>query len=284
MYLEHFGLAQYPFSLTPNTRYFLKLPSHLQIFDAVVSSLKQDGQFSKIVGEVGTGKTMLCRMMLNALGFHNEKFATAFIPHPILSEDALLSAIADELRLEQVGDGNFRTLLKEISAELLSMAKNGRQVVLFIDEAQAMPEESLNAIFLLTQAQTGAALPMKVILFGQPELDELLERPTLSQLSNTMSCSFSLPALDSPGVEAYVQHRLAKAGFSGNHMFTNKALELLVVSSAGIPRVVNVLCHKALLVAFGKGERIVNETHIQSAIDDTASLQKKPSWSERFFA
>lgn len=284
MYLEHFGLAQYPFSLTPNTRYFLKLPSHLHIFDAVVSSLKQEGQFSKIVGEVGTGKTMLCRMMLNALEIHNEKFATAFIPHPILNENALLSAIADELRLEQVGGGNFRSLLKEISAELLSLAKTGRQVVLFIDEAQAMPEESLNAVFLLTQAQSGAVLPMKVILFGQPELDELLERPALSQLNSTMSCSFSLPALDTPGVEAYIQHRLAKAGFSGSHMFTNKALELLVVSSAGIPRVVNVLCHKALLVAFGKGERMVDETHVQSAIDDTESLQKKTPWNERFFA
>lgn len=284
MYLEHFGLAQYPFSLTPNTRYFLKLPSHLQIFDAVVASLKQEGQFSKIVGEVGTGKTMLCRKMLNALSFHHQRFATAFIPHPILSEDALLSAIADELQLEVASNQNYRTLLKELGAQLLAIAKTKRQVVLFIDEAQAMPEESLNTVLLLTQTQAGAALPMKVVLFGQPELNELLERPVLRQLNDSMSCSFTLPALDSSGVEAYVQHRLAKAGFSGNHMFSNKAVELLVANSGGIPRVINVLCHKALLVAFGKGERIVNETHVQSAIDDTEPAQKKPSWTERFFA
>lgn len=283
MYLEHFGLAQYPFSLTPNTRYFLKLPSHLRIFEAVVASLSQPGQFCKIVGEVGTGKTMLCRKMLNALEFHKDKFATAFIPHPILSEEALLSALADELGLEDYSGKKYRELLKDITSETLRLASTGRQLVLFIDEAQAMPEESLNAIYLLTQAQSGSKLPMQVILFGQPELDELLNRPVLRQLSNEIENAFTLPALSAEGVEAYVQHRLAKAGYSGNHMFTNSALKLLVESSCGVPRLINVLCHKALLVAYGKGERVVDEIHIRRAAEDTESLQKKKSWSDRFF-
>lgn len=284
MYLEHFGLAQYPFSLTPNTRYFLKLPSHLRIFEAVVASLSQPGQFCKIVGEVGTGKTMLCRKMLNALEFHKDRFVTAFIPHPILSEEALLSALADELGLNDYSGKKYRDLLIDITTEILRLASTGRQVVLFIDEAQAMPEESLSAIYLLTQAQSGSKLPMQVILFGQPELDELLDRPALRPVSNEVETSFQLPALDAAGVEAYVQHRLAKAGYSGNHMFTSNALKLLVESSGGVPRLINVLCHKALMVAFGKGDRIVDEKHIRRAIDDTESLQQKKSWSDRFFS
>ncbi len=283
MYLEHFGLAQYPFSLTPNTRYFLKLPSHLQIFEAVVGSLDQPGQFCKIIGEVGTGKTMLCRKMLNALEFHKDKFATAFIPHPILSEDALLAALADELGLEDCADKKFRELLKDITAEILQLASTGRRLVLFVDESQAMPEESLNTIYLLTQAQSGSDLPMQVILFGQPELDELLDRPALRQLCNEIEVAYTLPALDAEGVKAYVQHRLAKAGYSGSHMFSKGALQLLIESSGGIPRLINVLCHKALLVAFGKGERVVEEAHIRRAVEDTESLQKKSSWSDRFF-
>ena len=147
-----------------------------------------------------------------------------------------------------------------------------------------MPEESLNTVYLVTQAQSDSELPMQVILFGQPELSELLERPALRQLHNEVESSYTLPSLDAEGVEAYVQHRLAKAGYSGNHMFTSNALKLLIECSAGIPRLINVLCHKSLLVAFGKGERIVDEVHIRRAVEDTESLQRKKSWSDRFFS
>ncbi|MCG8415458.1 MAG: AAA family ATPase [Pseudomonadales bacterium] len=283
MYLQHFGLAQYPFSLTPNTRYFLKLPSHQQAFDALVAVLSEEGNFSKIIGEVGTGKTMLCRKVLNALGLYPDKYLTAYIPHPILSEEATMLAIAEELRLEVPAQASYRDLLKLITECILRNAEQNRQVVLFIDEAQAMPEESLKAIHLLTQALPANAHPMQVILFGQPELDEVLERPMLKQLNSAVSYSYVLPALDNEGVEAYVQHRLSKAGYSGNHMFTAGALDNLLKNSRGIPRLINILCHKSLMVAFGKGERTIDEKHMQAAIDDTEPAQRTPSWTERLF-
>ncbi len=283
MYLQHFGLAQYPFSLTPNTRYFLKLPSHQQAFDSLVAVLNEEGNFSKIIGEVGTGKTMLCRKVLNALELYPDKYLTAYIPHPILSEEATMLAIAEELRLDVPAGARYRDLLKLISEFILQNAERNRQVVLFIDEAQAMPEESLKAIHLLTQALPASAHPMQVILFGQPELNEVLERPMLKQLNSSVSYSYVLPALDNEGVEAYVQHRLSKAGYSGNHMFTTEALDNLLKNSRGIPRLINILCHKALMVAFGKGERTIDEKHMQAAIDDTEPAQRSPSWAERLF-
>lgn len=283
MYLQHFGLAQYPFSLTPNTRYFLKLPSHQVAFDGLVAVLSEEGNFSKIIGEVGTGKTMLCRKVLNALELYPDKYLTAYIPHPILSEEATLLAIAEELLLEVPAQAKYRDLLKLISECILQNAKENRQVVLFIDEAQAMPEESLKAIHLLTQALPADSHPMQVILFGQPELNEVLERPMLNQLNEAVSYTYVLPALDNEGVEAYVQHRLSKAGYSGNHMFTAGALENLLTNSKGIPRLINILCHKALMVAFGKGERTIDEKHMQAAIEDTEPAHRKPSWTERLF-
>ena len=283
MYLQHFGLAQYPFSLTPNTRYFLKLPSHQHAFDALVAALSDDGNFSKVVGEVGTGKTMLCRKVLNALELYPDKYQTAYIPHPILSEEATMRALAEELRMPVEEDASYGELLKQITACVLEHGKQGRQVVLFIDEAQAMPEESLKAVHLLTQALPDTDCPLQVILFGQPELNDLLDSPMLKQLQRAVSYAYQLPALDGDGVAAYVQHRLSKAGYSGDHMFTSQALSSLLTNSRGVPRLINILCHKALMVAFGKGERMIDESHVQAAADDTNPGMRKASWTERLF-
>ena len=284
MYLQHFGLAQYPFSLTPNTRFFLKLPSHQEAFDRLVQALQEEGNFSKIVGEVGSGKTMLCRKVLNALEGHKNQFVTAYIPHPILSEDALLEAIADELLINRPDSLQYRDLLKLISAELLNYAEAGKQTVLFIDEAQAMPEESLNAIYLLTQAQAESKRPLQVILFGQPELEELLDTPMLKQLKQGISFSYTLAPMDREAVDAYLQHRLAKSGFSGGTLFNAAAVNLLHDASGGVPRTINILCHKALMVAFGKGDRLLDASHVERAVADTEALPRKRSWTERLFS
>jgi len=285
MYLQHFGLAQYPFSLTPNTRFFLKLPSHQEAFNSLVRALLDDGNFSKIVGEVGTGKTMLCRMVLNALGNHPNRFVTAYIPHPILGEDDLLEAIADELSIARSTSLQVGELIKLISAEVIKADKAGKHTILFIDEAQAIPEESLNAIYLLTQAQTNSKRPLQVILFGQPELDVLLESPMLSQLEQGISFSYKLEPMDRDAVEAYLQHRLVKSGFSGAALFNTAAVDLLHEASGGIPRMVNILCHKSLMVAFGKGDRLITNSHVEKAIADTEIVApKKPTWRQRLFS
>jgi len=284
MYIQHFGLAQYPFSLTPNTRYFLKLPSHQQVFDLLLAALDSDRHFAKIVGEVGTGKTMLCRKLLNSLEYHKKRYITAYIPHPILSEEGIMHALAEELSIERESNLSYYHLLKLVTEEIVNYSIEDKSIVLFIDEAQAMPEETLEAIHLLTNIETKNNKYLQIVLFGQPELDELLDRPMLRKLKRKLAFSFELPALDRDSVEAYVEHRLIKAGYNGSNMFTNNALDLLFKGSRGIPRLINVLSHKALMVAFGKGEQIIDESHIDSAIEDTESAKQSKSLSQRLFA
>ena len=285
MYLQHFGLAQYPFSLTPNSRFFLKLPSHQEAFNSLVRALLDDGNFSKIVGEVGTGKTMFCRMVLNALENHPNRFVTAYIPHPILGEDDLLETIADELSIVRSTSLQIGELIKLISAEVINADKAGKHTILFIDEAQAIPEDSLNTIYLLTQAQANSKRPLQVILFGQPELDVLLDSPMLSQLKQGISFSYKLEPMDRDAVEAYLQRRLVKSGFSGSALFNAAAVDLLHEASGGIPRIVNIPCHKSLMVAFGKGDRLITNSHVEKAIADTEIVApKKPTWRQRLFS
>ncbi|PCI75652.1 MAG: AAA family ATPase [SAR86 cluster bacterium] len=276
MYIQHFGLAQYPFSLTPNTRYFLKLASHQRAFDFIVESLQEESCFTKITGEVGTGKTMLCRKALNALEAVGNRYVTAFVPNPVLDEESIMYAIAEELKLGFDPAASYYEILKVISEELIRLSTLRRTTVLFIDEAQAMTEESLEAIRLLTtiEKDPGGPMPLQIILFGQPELDELLQRPALRELNRDLSASYNLASLDRNEVEAYLNHRLIKAGYNGSNLFTEKAVELIFRGSEGIPRLINILAHKALMVAFGKGDYALTDRHIKLAIEDTESAQQ----------
>ena len=277
MYLQHFGMAQYPFSLTVNTRYFLKLPSHQQLFDLLLEALEGESGFAKIIGEGGAGKTILCRKVLNSLEFHKNRYITAYISHPILSEEGIVHAIADELSIERESSLSYYDLLKVVTEAIINFSDENKSVILFIDEAQAMPEETLEALYLLTNIKTLNNNHLQVLLFGQPPLDELLDRPMLRHIKRDMSFSFNLPALDRDGVEAYVAHRLKKAGYSGPHMFTKKALNLLYKGSQGNPRLINVLSHRALMVAFGKCVQFIDEHHVGNAIEDTESSKKRNS-------
>lgn len=283
MYNQHFGLAQYPFSLTPNTRYFMKLPGHQLAFDLLLESLGKPGSFAKITGEVGTGKTMLCRKVINALSTRKQDYVTAYIPHPILNEEGAMHAIAEELSLTASPEASYYDLLKLISAELLRLNGEGKKVILLIDEAQAMPEETLAAVQLLTSLQANEDKYLQVVLFGQPELEELLQHPAMLQIGKQMSFSFVLPALDRAGTQAYVAHRLSKAAYNGAHLFSNAAIDLLFDSSKGVPRMINILAHKSMMVAYGKGERSITAEHVKRAIADTQSAQQNFSLAQRFF-
>ncbi len=269
MYLKHFGLAQHPFSLTPNTRFFLKMPSHQEAFELILAALEEHGHFVKITGEVGTGKTMLCRKVLNSLDSHKDQYVTAFIPHPIISEEDLMHTLADELQIAHDSKLKYRDLLKLVSEALIKLSQNGQRFVLFIDEAQAMPEETLKSVHLLTQIGSEQDSPAYAVLFGQPELDELLQSSSLYRLREELVFSYVLPAMDREGTEAYIQHRLQRAGYSGPHMFDTKAVHLAQKASRGIPRMINILCNKAMMAAFGKGELRVSEAHMESAIRDS---------------
>lgn len=246
MYLQHFGLRELPFSLTPNTQFFLNMASYHKAYNMLMVSLANAEGFIKIVGEVGTGKTMLCRKVLNTLEEDKENYITAYIPNPVLSPKGLFLAFAEELNIEIDQDVGHHRLLKAITEKLVEFSANGKQVV----------------------------------LFAQPELDISLSQPSLRQLRQRITFSFEIEALDRDGVERYVSHRLATAGYNGPFLFSKRALDYLFRSSDGIPRVINILCHKALMVAFGKGERSVQIDHIKSAAEDTEGVEL-PSFNYR---
>ncbi len=273
MYLQHFGLRELPFSLTPNTQFFLNMASYHKAYNMLMVSLANAEGFIKIVGEVGTGKTMLCRKVLNTLEEDKEAYVTAYIPNPVLSPKGLFLAFAEELNIEIDQDVGHHRLLKAITEKLVEYSANNKQVVLFIDEAHAMPEQTLEALRLLTNIETEQVKLFQVVLFAQPELDVSLSQPSLRQLRQRITFSFEIEALDRDGVERYVVHRLATAGYNGPFLFSKRALDYLFRASDGIPRVINILCHKALMVAFGKGERAVQVDHIKNAAEDTEGVE-----------
>lgn len=273
MYLEHFGLKELPFSLTPNTEFFLNMASYHKAYNMLMVSIANREGFIKVVGEVGTGKTMLCRKVLNSLEENPDTFVTAYIANPVLSPKGLFLAFAEELGIEANSDVGHHSLLKRITNVLMTHAAEGRQVVLFIDEAHAMPEKTLEALRLLTNLETETSKLFQVVLFAQPELDDMLREKSLRQLLQRISFSYKLDSLDRDGVERYVSHRLATAGYNGSAIFNTAALNDLYAASKGIPRLVNVLCHKALMVAFGRGERTVDREQVRKAIADTEGVE-----------
>lgn len=280
MYLQHFGLRELPFSLTPNTQFFLNMASYHKAYNMLMVSLANAEGFIKIIGEVGTGKTMLCRKVLNTLEEDKDNYLTAYIPNPVLSPKGLFLAFAEELNIQIDQDVGHHRLLKAITERLVDIAVDNKQVVLFIDEAHAMPEQTLEALRLLTNIETEQVKLFQVVLFAQPELDVQLSQPSLRQLRQRITFSFRIESLDRDGVERYVVHRLATAGYNGPFLFSKRALDYIYRASDGIPRVVNILCHKALMVAFGKGERTLQVEHIKSAANDTEGVEL-PSFNFR---
>lgn len=284
MYLKHFGLAQYPFSLTPNTRFFLKLASHQEAFNQLIKALESGDELCEISGEVGTGKSMLCRKVLNTLEYYPERYVTAYIPNPILDEEGTLQALAEDLDIENPHTLNYRELLKTVTESIVKHANANKRIVLFVDEAQAISDSSLKALYLLTQIKADNGRGLQVVLIGQPELDNLLTQPGLSQLEEKINFRYCLPTLTRNEMEDYVQHRLRKAGYNGSHMFTKGALDKAFSASKGIPRLISILCHKSMMVAYGKGDGQIAPDYVESAMDDTDAIDKKKSWKRRLFS
>jgi MSHA biogenesis protein MshM len=270
MYESHFGLQEAPFALTPNTRYFLRARSHSDALELLLVALREREGFIKITGEVGTGKTLLCRLLLNELA---QNAHTAYIPNPHLTPDTLYEAVAEELGVDVASCANTHQILKALNARLIALAMEQRQVVLVVDEAQAMPEETIEALRLLTNLETESTRLLLVVLFGQPELDELLQRESLRQLQQRITFQYRLAPLDKVSVAQYLRHRLAQAGYNGGDLFAPSALRLISRASGGIPRLVNILAHKAMLAAWGRGDRQVSRWHVMQAIRDTDSTR-----------
>jgi MSHA biogenesis protein MshM len=266
MYLEHFGLKEMPFALTPNTAFLYERAGHREALNVLLVALRGGEGFIKIVGEVGTGKTLLCRALLNALG---EDFCTAYIPNPLLTPLGLHFAVAEELGLNPPQEIHSHHLVKQIAARLMTLHADGKKVALLLDEAQALPTETLEAVRLLTNLETETSKLLQVVLFGQPELDVLLAQPSLRQVKQRLSFCYQLQPLDRTQLEGYVTYRLAVAGCELQDIFTPGALDTLRKGSQGIPRLVTILAHKALMVAFGRGDHRIKRRHVRQAIADT---------------
>ncbi|HWK52917.1 MAG TPA: AAA family ATPase [Hyphomicrobiales bacterium] len=266
MYLEFFGMRELPFTLTPNTDFFIDLDGHHQALEVILLALAGGEGFIKITGEVGTGKTLLCRRLLNTLG---DDYVTAYIPNPFLTPDGLMLALAEELELPVSIEKGRHHILGQINAHLIKLKQAGKKVVFLLDEAQAMPEESIEALRLLTNLETESEKLLQIVLFGQPELNDLLNRDSLRQLRQRITFTYVLPVLTSEEVASYINHRVARSGFPGINLFSAQAIDAVAEASAGIPRLINILCHKALLVAYGRGETKVTLAHANRAIEDT---------------
>lgn len=275
MYLEHFGLREFPFSLTPDTSYFFAYGHYRDAYNTLLVALQNGEGFIKVTGEVGTGKTLLCRKLLNTL---ERPFTTAYIPNPYLTPSALLLALADELGLELQQKAGAHHALKLIAGRLIELNGQGRQLVLCIDEAQAMPDQTLETLRLITNLETEKRKLLHVVLFGQPELDERLNKPSVRQLRQRITFSYRLQPIDRAGMEAYIAHRLRVAGDNGKVSFEPRALKLLYQGSVGIPRLVNILAHKSLLLGYGRGIHRITAKQVRLAIADTEGARRTGFW------
>jgi MSHA biogenesis protein MshM len=276
MYEQHFGLRQPPFSLTPDTGFFYRNPAHVEALDVLRVALQGGEGFIKVTGEVGTGKTLLCRMLLNSLG---EGWITAWVPNPYLEPDALRRAIADELRVALGPTPRQHTVVKKLQERLIQLAAEGQRVAVVIDEAQALSDESLEALRLLSNLETETRKLLHVVLFGQPELDARLATPGLRQLQQRIGFAYRLPPLDIDAAGHYLQHRLAIAGYNGRPLFATAALRALHRASGGVPRLLNILAHKALMLAYGRGLREVGRAEVALAIRDTDGAHRASTTS-----
>ena len=271
MYLKHFGLVELPFGITPDTSFTYSVQYHQEALNTLLLALDQGEGFVKISGEVGSGKTLLCRRLLQTL---NDGWVTAYLPNPNLNADTLFIALAEELGIKDVAEHDQYHLVRRINFALLDFARAKKKVVFCIDEAQAMPIETLEALRLLSNLETEKRKLLHIVLFGQPELDEKLHRPEVRQLLQRIAFHYRLGVLKKSEIGLYVAHRLRVAGYRGEGLFTPAALRALHRASGGTPRLINILAHKSLMSVFGEGRQMAGVRHVRLARKDTEGARR----------
>lgn len=275
MYLRHFSLREFPFSITPDTTFFYPHEGALAALNTLLVALRSGEGFLKIVGEVGCGKTVLCRQLLRTL---QDECITAYIPNPDMGPDDLLLALAHELEVTLTPPLSRHQVLNDLHVCLLQHAMAGRSVVVCIDEAQAIPLRTVESLRLLSNLETEKRKLIQLVLLGQPELDEKLARPEIRQLLQRITFSEYLGPMAAERVPAYLEHRLATAALdeaTDVKVFEANAVRALAHYSAGVPRLLNVLAHKCLLLAYGENEHRVQVRHVQLAAADTPGVRQQ---------
>ena len=280
LYLEHFGLAEPPFRITPHTDFFFDGADRGATLEALIYAILHDEGIVKLSGEVGSGKTMLCRVLMERLPPHVE---TIYLATPSLARDEILHAIADDLELRLTHE-RTTVALRELQEHLIRLYGAGRRVVVLIDEAHVMPEETLEQVRLLSNLESNRHKLMQLVLFGQPELDATLAKPSLRQLRDRITHAFRMRPLSAPEVAKYVSFRMRAAGYRGPDVFAPGALARVARASGGLTRRINILADKSLLAAFTQNVHAVTERHVRAAIADSEFARLRRPWRPAVYA
>ena len=284
MYERYYGLAEKPFSLTPDPKYLYRSESHANAFDLLQYAIKRREGFVVVTGDIGTGKTTLCRALLEQI---DRNTFTALVLNPFLTEEDLLKRILqdfgvvsrDEVRAGGLNGATKQELIDALYDFLLGLISINASAVLIIDEAQNLPLPVLEQIRILSNLETDKEKLLQIILVGQLNLQPLLRSPEMRQFDQRVSIRYELKPLDAEAVSAYVAHRLAVAGGSASVSFTRKALQQVHRFSGGIPRLINLICDRALLAGYSLREnRITPEMVVHAA----ESLDLPSSGAPRF--
>jgi MSHA biogenesis protein MshM len=282
MYLRHFALREAPFSITPDSAFYYPHEGAQAALNTLLVALRGGEGFLKIVGEVGCGKTVLCRQLLNTV---QGEFVTAYIPNPDMGPDDLLHALCHELDIAVPQSAKRHRLLNALKDCLVKHALDGRRVVVCIDEAQAIPVRTVESLRLLSNLETEKQKLLQLVLLGQPELDTKLQLPEIRQLLQRITFSEYLGPMAAERVAPYLQHRLATAAVSDAtdlRIFLPSATQAIATFSGGVPRLVNVLAHKCLMLAYGENLHRVEPRHVLLAAGDTPGVQRQLSWWRRW--
>jgi type II secretory pathway predicted ATPase ExeA len=265
LYLEHFGLDEPPFRITPHPDFFFDGADRGATLEGLTYAILHDEGIVKVSGEIGSGKTTLCRVLMERLPAEVE---TVFLANPSYSRTEILHAIAEDLGLP-VSNDPAAPALRELQAKLIELYSSGRRVVVMIDEAHAMPEDTLEQVRLLSNLESSRHKLLQIVLFGQPELDQALAKPSLRQLKDRITHSFRTRPLAADEVAKYVSFRMRAAGYKGPEVFTAAAIRAIARASSGLTRRINVLCDKALLAAFAANTHGVTPRQVRAALADS---------------
>lgn len=263
---QHFQLQDLPFEQTPNLKFFCDFELYCDALDAIIHSLEKGEPMVKVTGEVGTGKTLLCRKLIDALDAKG--VITLYILNPLLNTETLFRLIADELAVDHATTDTEYFLYKNITNQLVEYYHAGKQVVLLIDEAHTLSDAALEALRLLTNLESESKKLIQIVFLGQPELDERLTQKKFRQLKQRIGFSVQLTSLQSHQIAPYLQRRLLSAGHATGELFSPAASQLIFNASYGIPRVINIIAYKALLASYVQGKVLVDKEAMQTAIID----------------
>jgi MSHA biogenesis protein MshM len=281
MYYDHFGLTQAPFKITPNTEFFFTGGNRGPVLEALIYAITHGEGIVKVSGEVGSGKTMLCNMLQSRLPDNVE---SVYLANPSVAPDEVLHAIAFELQLGLERTADRLEVMHCLQDYLVQRHAEGKRVVVFIEESQSMPLATLEEIRLLSNLETRTDKLLQIVLFGQPELDEMLRRPDIRQLRDRIAHSFQLEPLTHEQVREYLTFRMRAAGYRGPEIFSPQVVKQIARASEGLTRRINLIADKALLAAFSENTHTIQPTHVLAALRDSEfnraphRASRRPAW------